>query len=117
MRHKGTLLAVEVGQYLNGQHCIKLFDSMNKIPYAVATVAIELELKKDEVAIKDYSENEGILRSLIMAGIIHEPHKFYSSGFVQIPISKLTPYYLEVFGIDPAMDTVPADHDTDYRQN
>jgi hypothetical protein len=40
----------------------------------------------NEVATKDHSENEGILTSLISAGLVELPHRFIPSGFVEIPI-------------------------------
>jgi len=57
---------------------------------AVATVNITgVKLQHDEVAIKDYSENEGMLKALIMANIVHMPHKFVKGGFAEFPVCKL----------------------------
>ena len=57
---------------------------------AVATVKIPgIILPDNEVAIKDYSENEGMLKALILADIIAMPHRFVRQGFADIPISKL----------------------------
>lgn len=58
-------------------------------PMAMATVNIGL-LGVGEVAIKNYSENEGMLKALIEAGVVHSPHRFVQSGFVGIPICYLT---------------------------
>lgn len=55
---------------------------------AVATVNIE-PLEENEVSIKDYSENEGMLQWLIDNGIIEEPHRYIQSGWVRVPICKL----------------------------
>ena len=41
------------------------------------------------VAIKDYSENTGVLGALIQAGIVGEPVLTARSGFVDIPICPL----------------------------
>lgn len=57
---------------------------------AVATVNIpKIKLNLDEVAIKDYSENEGMLKALVMANIVHMPHKFIKNKFTEFPICKL----------------------------
>jgi hypothetical protein len=83
-------LSVSFGKYANGQTRIQLVDTTDGIPYATATVAVEEHLiKEGEVAIKDYSENEGILSSLVEAGIVENPHNFIQSGYVKIPICKL----------------------------
>ena len=83
-------LSPSFGNYANGQTAIKLFDMSDGMPYATATVCVEDSLlKEDEVAIKDYSENAGILDSLIEAGIVNQPHAFIQSNFVKIPICKL----------------------------
>ncbi len=83
-------LTASFAKYGNGQTAIKLIDTEDGMPYATATVCVEDNLlKEDEVAIKDYSENAGILDSLIEANIIDHPHAFIQSGFVKIPICKL----------------------------
>ena len=57
---------------------------------AIATVNIpEIPLESDEVIIKDYSENEGMLKALLTAGIVAEPHRFVGSGFVTMPVCRL----------------------------
>lgn len=83
-------LSASFAKYANGQTAIKLFDVTDGMPFATATVCVEDNLlKADEVAIKDYSENEGILNSLIEADIVDHPHAFIQTGFVKIPICKL----------------------------
>jgi hypothetical protein len=82
-------LSMSISKYTNGQTAIKLFDMADGMPFATATVAIDDQLLEGEVAIKDYSENEGILDSLIEAGVIDHPHALYQSGWVKIPICKL----------------------------
>ena len=89
MKHKGKSLSVKYAKYANGQNGILLNYASNGGSYAVASVALDEPLRPDEVAIKNYSENEGILQSLLKARIVAPPHRFVSSGFVQIPICKL----------------------------
>ena len=53
------------------------------------TVNIDEKLKEDEVSIKNYSENEGILSVLVSAGIVSKPIRIVESGWVKIQICKL----------------------------
>ena len=83
-------LSVQMSKYGNGQNAIKLFDMADGFPYATASICVsDSLLKEDEIAIKDYSENAGILDSLINAGVIEEPHAYIQSGHVMVPICKL----------------------------
>jgi hypothetical protein len=83
-------LSVSFNKYQNGQNVIQLFDMADGFPFVMASVALtNVELDSDDVAIKNYSENEGILESLMAAGIITKPHSFVPSGYVNIPICKI----------------------------
>lgn len=83
--------------YKNGQICIQLIDTSDGFPFATATVAVEDNLlKEDELAIKDYSENEGILDTLIDHNIVEHPRAFIQSGFVKIPICKKGPAFQDI---------------------
>lgn len=76
------------GRYSNGRIAIELVE--NGEPVAVATVNLPNEnLEADEIAIKDYSENEGMLRALLYGGVVTTPIRFVNIGFVKIPICKL----------------------------
>ena len=57
-------------------------------PWATATVQIG-GLNENEVAIKNYSENEGILEALVDLGVIDPPHRRVASGFVMIDICRM----------------------------
>ena len=83
-------LSLKFGKYKNGQTSINLFDMADGMPYAKATICLDDGLlKENEVAIKNYSENTGILETLIQNRIVEEPHEYIQSGFVNIPICKL----------------------------
>jgi hypothetical protein len=83
-------LGVKYGSYQNGQVAIQLVDMEDGCPYATASVCVEDNLLKEgEVAIKNYSENAGILESLIESGIVDYPHAFVDTGYVKVPICKL----------------------------
>jgi hypothetical protein len=55
--------------------------------------AWEPGLADDEIAIKDFSENKGVLQALITADIIYEPHRFiyveYTYGVLELPVVRL----------------------------
>lgn len=89
-------------RYLNGRIAIQLYndDPIQERGYvaqpgteliAVATVNVaDVErLAPDEVLIKNYSENEGMLQCLIGAGIISEPMGEVKTGFVTVARCKL----------------------------
>lgn len=68
---------------------IKLVEQGSGEPIATATVNIP-DLDSNEVAVKDYSENQGMLQVLIEAGVVHTPHRIVSTGFVTIPVCFLS---------------------------
>ena len=49
----------------------------------------EFDINDDEAFIKDYSENKGMLKTLIEAGIVSEPIKFVKYEHVKIPLCKV----------------------------
>jgi len=74
----------------NDRTAIQLYEVDTDEPVATATVNLpQVPLKENQVIIKDYSENEGMLLSLVMAGIISEPIAVVKSGFVECPICNL----------------------------
>lgn len=81
-------LFIKKGFYRDGSVSIQLFDSEDGSPYATATTHLSGQLEKGEIAIKDWSENEGILDFLIENNIVTKPHRFINSGFVSVPICK-----------------------------
>lgn len=85
-------LAVEYKHYCTGNVCIQLYEAECEdegMPWATATVNLPDKLWPGELAIKDYSENEGILDALVAGGVVEEPHRYVSSGHVIIPVCKL----------------------------
>ena len=74
----------------NDRISITLIDAEDGIQFAVATVNLPDEpMGENEVAIKNHSENEGILWALQNAGIVGEVKREVQSGFVRIPIVEL----------------------------
>ena len=69
---------------------IQLNGAVDGVPYAVATVNIpELINVEGYVAVKDYSENEGMLQFLIDNDIVEPPVTHVESGYVKLPICKI----------------------------
>lgn len=83
------LLFIKMETYNDGKIGIQLYDSKDGTPYATATASTKENLEQGEVAIKDWSENEGILDFLVQNKIVKEPHRFVKSGYVEIPICEL----------------------------
>ena len=81
------LCNVVFAKYQKGGTAIRLVGAEDGMPVATASVWVggPERVDKDEVAIKDYSENEGMLEALIKGGIIHPPHRMLD-GF---PIVRL----------------------------
>jgi hypothetical protein len=46
-------------------------------------------LAENEVAIKNYSENTGMLAFLVENEIVEPPHREINNGFIIIPVCKL----------------------------
>ena len=77
-------------QYTNGRTALLLIDVDDNEHVATATVNLpDDDIPEKYVAIKDYSENEGMLNLLIKEKIVAQPVEHINSGFVNIPICKL----------------------------
>lgn len=69
------------GYYSNNRIALQLIDEEDRSPVAKCTVNLPDEpLAEDEVAIKNWSENKGILEVLIDARIISPPHRTVKTG-------------------------------------
>lgn len=83
-------VSLKTGKYTDGRTFLQLIDTEDGCPVMMATVNIpDAHLEKDEVIIKNYSENEGVLEFLIENGIVSKPLRTVSSGWVTCPIVKL----------------------------
>ncbi|NJO81802.1 MAG: hypothetical protein HC828_02845 [Blastochloris sp.] len=72
-----------------GRIALPLYDVHDGSPVAVATVHMpELNLAADEVVIKDYSENEGMLDALVASGIVSPPLREMPSGYVTLYVCR-----------------------------
>jgi len=88
--YKGYKLFWEESRYyVNNRIALKAYDCDDGIPFLVASVNLPTEkIEPDEIAIKDYSENSGVLQHLIDLGVISEPIRYANNGHVEIPICK-----------------------------
>jgi hypothetical protein len=79
---------VQKAEYKNGGTALQLIDAEDGSPFATATLWVE-GLASDEVAIKNYSENLGMLTFLVTNKIVEQPHRQINNGFVNIPVCRL----------------------------
>jgi len=88
----GYICDVQVERYGTSNPAVRLLDVEDGMPVAVATLNVD-GLELDEVAIKNYSENEGVYDALLEAGVIFPKHREISTGYVTVPVCRLTEYY------------------------
>lgn len=80
-------VTVALHKYENGRTAIQLNDATDGHPYAVASVNMPNVLLDDnEVLIKDYSENLGILDFLIKNNIVTPTPNGVNVGYVWLPV-------------------------------
>lgn len=76
--------------YENQRIAIQFTDTEDGSIITMATVNLpDVKIEENEITIKDYSENEGILDEMINQGIISKPLRHENTGYVRIPICKL----------------------------
>ena len=77
-------------EYVNGRTALVLEDINDGQNVAVATINVpKQKLEHDEVIIKNYGENEGILDLLVSHKIISQPLKHVVTGLTSSPICKI----------------------------
>lgn len=86
----GSACTLQWARYGNGRVALRLVDAETGEPMAVASVNVpEVALEDDEMALKDYAENEGLFDDLVHAGIVEPTGRFVPAGYVTIPIVKI----------------------------
>lgn len=79
-------------KYSNGRTALELIDAADGLPYAVATVNLpDVLIDQNEVLIKNYSENEGMLEFLIQNNIVKHSGYGVNNGHVWVPVCELLP--------------------------
>jgi len=85
--HNGNECEVVFTKYADGNTAIRL--TQDGMPYATATINDpDADLLENEVIIKNYSENEGILEALEEAGIVQSLYPL-SYGFTTAIVCKV----------------------------
>jgi hypothetical protein len=90
VKFKKWTCVIQKEKYQNNRTALCLVDCKSGEDVLMATVNVpELPLKADEVFIKNYSENEGVLSVLVKANIISEPFRYEELNLVIVPVCKL----------------------------
>lgn len=89
------------GRYGNGNLAIIIEEENTLERIAVATVNVGMP----GVFIKDYSENEGMLKQLVDKGLVEEIGATFTSGYVEIPEVRLKGAFADA--VSPWNDTMP----------
>lgn len=87
---RGWKCLVNWRQYGNGRPAIQLVDEETHEPVCTATVNLpDQPADPDEVYLKVWGGNEGVVEVLVAAGIIAPPHDKVRTGFVEAPKARL----------------------------
>lgn len=84
-----TRCQLQFSRYANGRLAIQLHDDRGE-PFATATINVPtMPLAEDQVLIKDYGENEGLLMALEEAGVVRTTGVRCRLGYVQADVCHL----------------------------
>jgi hypothetical protein len=90
VKFKNWTCNANIMRYCNKRTAIILTDAEDGSSIATATVNIpEEEIESDEIIVKDYSENQGMLQALIDAGIVIKVVRNARTGYVECPVCKV----------------------------
>ena len=89
VEYKGLAMSLSVSRYADNERIALLLKEPDGQLYTVCSSNLPAEeMAEDEVAIKSYSENEGILDMLIQNNVVSHPVRYAHSGHVELPICK-----------------------------
>jgi hypothetical protein len=109
----GMEMTVRWHEYNNGRKAIELLcpcdpeereyypDGLERWTTASVNL-VDVEIGPNQVAIKNYSENAGVLKALQAAGIVGAPTFYASTNFVNIPVCPIIEYDAEQAADDAA---------------
>ena len=84
-----TRCRLQFSRYANGRLAIQLHNDRGE-PFATATINVPtMPLAEDQVLIKDYGENEGLLMALEEAGVVRTTGVRCRLGYVQADVCHL----------------------------
>ena len=86
----------KTGKYPNGNLALQVV-SEDEGPITICTVNPGESVAHDAIAVKNYSENEGMVDTLTEMGVIGRELYSLQSGWVVIPVLELTEKGLELF--------------------
>ena len=85
----GEVCELIVTRYARPQNiCLQLVDTEG-LPMATASVNPDYLLEEGTVAIKDYSENEGILAALVAVGVVEPTGETIPMGYAEAHLCRL----------------------------
>lgn len=89
----------QVGSYGNKNLAVEIWSAEDG-PISRVTVNPGIMIPRTQIAIKDYSENEGMVDFLKSEGLIEDvPVMTIPSGWIEIPVYNLTDKGKEVFRV------------------
>ena len=87
--------ALQWGAYAEGRLALRLVDAGTKEPLAIASLNVPaIPLDADELILKDYSENAGLLEALLNAGLVTLTSRAVRIGQITAPIVRVNPLVL-----------------------
>jgi len=94
VQFKDCRCVISLRSYGDGNTALSLYDADDGMAIScvsVNLVPVERELLEDRslVYIKDYSENEGTLDSLISQGIVERTGRTRRSGYIEAPLVRI----------------------------
>ena len=91
-------IAVAPFAYDGSQCSIQVF-ALSGAPALKASIMLEGWTNRElsEVALKDYSENEGIYDALLSNHLIEPAHRSFATGFVHLPLVRMKGPLLEAW--------------------
>lgn len=109
------LVTVFLFTYENGRKGIQIHDAEDGMPYMTASVNVPgAPLSDDEVIIKDYSENAGILDFLVDNNICTKLNREVQVGYTMCSVCHLLPE--SQWGIKTTSDPLPVDYNTNGKK-
>jgi hypothetical protein len=90
IRFRSWACRLEFARYGNGRTALRLLDERDGGVVAIATVNVrEAALGPDEVLVKDYSENEGMLEVLTRHGVVEATGRVVPTGYANAHVCRL----------------------------
>lgn len=75
-------------KFNNDRHALIIEDEQGTIAQCNVNIP-EIPLAEDEILVKNYSENEGMLDLLIREKVVEDTGRRIQSGFITLPVCKI----------------------------